>query len=250
MATIHILRALESNFIYVLEDPEGVAAIDPGEAGPVRNFLQERGLRLDLILNTHHHGDHVGGNEALRKSGPAEVAGPDRDGIPGLDRRLGEGDTVEVGRTRLEVLATPGHGRTDPSFYAEADGALFSGDTLFCGGCGRLFECGPEVMWASLCRLARLPDETRIYCGHEYTVKNLEFARSVEPEREQVAERLEEARRLVREGQPTVPGTMGRERDTNPFLRAGSPDLKRALGMEDAADVEVFAELRRRKDAF
>ena len=214
--------------------------------------LRSRGRDFDLILCTHHHGDHVGGNLALKEATGCRIVGPeaDRGRIPGLDQGVKEGDEVEVGSARLRVLETPGHTRGHISYYAPEAKALFCGDTLFALGCGRLLEGDAPTMWASLTKLAGLPDDTRVYCGHEYTQSNARFALSVDPDNERLTARAKEVDRQRAAGAPTVPSTLGEEKAANPFLRAGDPYLQARLGMQGAPAVEVFAELRRRKDGF
>lgn len=254
MNPIHILPALSDNYIYLLNLDGVTLAVDAGEAQPVIRLLEDERVTLDYILNTHHHYDHAAGNLELKEHTGCRIIGPEDDRISGLDQTVGDGDTLDdVGG--IEVLATPGHASSDISFYlpprdAVPTGLVCTGDTLFVGGCGRLFECGPETLWTSLNRLAALPPETQVYCGHEYTIGNYRFAIEIEPDNETVRDRLREAEEARRRGAPTVPSTIARERDTNPFLRAGTDRMKQALGMPDATSVDVFAELRRRKDRF
>jgi hydroxyacylglutathione hydrolase len=197
----------------------------------------------------------VSGNQALKRIFPCEVIGPDDPRIPGLDRPVGEGDRIGVGPARLEVLETPGHGKSDLSFFlaaapGEDHGAVWTGDTMFVGGCGRLFECGPSTMWTSLQKLSALPGNTHVYCGHEYTKENYEFAVTVVPDDGEVRNRLREVEGQLQKGEFTVPSTMAKEVKTNLFLRAGEPAVQRALGVPGGSTVEAFAELRRRKDVF
>ena len=251
---IHPVPALADNYVYLLREGESglVAAVDPSEARPVFEALDRLGWRLTHILNTHHHWDHTGGNLELKDKTGAVIVGPKADEarIPGIDIALGEGDEFEFGAERAQVFDIPGHTRGHIAFYFPRAKALFSGDTLFSLGCGRLFEGTPEQMWTSLSKLKRLPGETRIYCGHEYTAKNVSFALTLEPQNPALNKRAAEVYALRGEGRPTVPALMENEIAANPFLRADAPELRRALNMETADPVEVFAEVRRRKDAF
>ncbi len=245
MHTVITLGTLADNYTFVLESQGEAVVIDPGEASPVLRTLERLGSRLLAVLCTHAHFDHTGGNQELVRRTDCEVLLPDDSGA---DRMLG------VGPFEFTVLGTPGHSADSVCFYLpEVDGQpgdVFTGDTMFCGGCGRLFTRSPEAMWASLCKLAALPPETRVFCGHDYTLENYEFAVTLEPENSALRARLAEARRLASDGSVTVPSTIAAECATNVFLRAADPNLRRVLGMESATDVEVFAEVRRRKDRF
>ncbi|HVJ52631.1 MAG TPA: hydroxyacylglutathione hydrolase [Aliidongia sp.] len=254
MLDIRLLPLLTDNYGYLLHDPaSGEAAIvDPSEPEPVLAALAETGWTLKHILNTHHHGDHIGGNAALKAATGARIAGPaaDRHRIPDLDIGLADGDTYRVGTRTLRTIEVPGHTSGHIALMFDEDRALFCGDTLFALGCGRMFEGTPQQMWRSLSTLRALPEETRVYCGHEYTQSNCRFAVTIEPGNQALAERAEEIARLRAEGRPTIPSTIGLERRTNPFLRADVPEVQAAIGMEGADPVAVFAELRRRKDSF
>jgi len=252
---IELLPILSDNYAYLLHDPaEGTSGVvDPGEAGPVLAALRERGRGLDLILCTHHHGDHVAGVAALKQAfGGCRVVGPAGEAarIPGLDQGVAEGDEVLFGNARLRVIETPGHTRGHVSFHDPEAAAVFCGDTLFALGCGRLLEGDAPTMWRSLAKLAALPEETRVYCGHEYTQSNARFALTVDPDNAAMIDRAVGVDRARAAGRPTVPSTIGEERATNPFLRAGDPAIRAKLGMPDAADEQVLGELRRRKDHF
>lgn len=251
---IHQLLCLKDNYVYLLHDraTQATAVVDPSEAEPVLAALAEKGWRLTHILNTHHHWDHTGGNAELKQASGAIVVGPraDRDRITAIDEAVGDGDTYAVGSQTAQVFDVPGHTRGHIAFWFEESRALFCGDTLFTLGCGRLFEGTPGQMWASLSKLRRLPAETRVYCGHEYTQSNARFALTVEPRNAALAERARQVDALRADGRPTVPGTMGEEMATNPFLRADRPELQQAAGLAGSDPVEVFAEIRRRKDSF
>jgi hydroxyacylglutathione hydrolase len=251
---IELVPCLKDNYAYLAFDSaEGVCAVvDASEAEPVRRALEARGLKLTHILSTHHHMDHVGGNLALKQAFGVQVVGAAKDAarIPGIDIGLKEGDTFGLGSHVARVLEIPAHTSQHIAFWFEADRAVFTGDTLFAMGCGRLFEGTADMMWSSLSKLMRLPDDVRIYCGHEYTEANGRFALTVEPENADLKARMEEVRAKRARGLPTIPTIMGLEKKTNPFLRAQSPEIRQTLGLEDATNVEVFAETRRRKDRF
>jgi hydroxyacylglutathione hydrolase len=251
---IHQIPCLEDNYGYLVHDPEAglTATIDTPDAGAINAALERLGLRLDFILNTHHHADHAGGNLELKQRWGCQVVGcgPDAARIPGLDIRVADGSHFALGTHVARVIETPGHTRGHICYLFEADRVAFVGDTLFSMGCGRLFEGSPGEMWSSLQKLMALPDDTRVYCAHEYTQSNGRFAVTVEPDNAALASRVQEVARLRAAGQPTVPSTVGLEKATNPFLRPASPGIRATLGMTTAPDVEVFAETRRRKDRF
>ncbi len=228
------------------------AAIDAPDARAIHQRLAERGWSLDFIFVTHHHGDHVAGNLALKEAFGCTIIGPAKEAgdIPGIDRTVAGGDVVELGHARFEVIETPGHTAGHIAYWCKEEALAFVGDTLFSLGCGRLFEGTAETMWQSLTKLAQLPRETSIYCGHEYTEANARFALTIEPNNLDLEARAEEVSRLRAAGQMTLPTTIGQELATNPFLRADRRRLRTAIGMKDAPAEEVFAELRRRKDAF
>jgi hydroxyacylglutathione hydrolase len=247
---IEIVPCLTDNYAYLVKSGDQVAVVDPSEAAPVQNALERRNWRPQFILNTHHHNDHVGGNLALKAAYGAKIVGPGKDAarIPGLDIGVDETTGWHFAGHPVQVLEVPGHTRGAIAFVME--GHAFTGDTLFAMGCGRLFEGDPSTMWASLSKLMRLSDGTSIYCGHEYTESNGRFALTVEPENAALVERMDEVKMLRAQGRPTIPSTMAREKETNPFLRAGSPAIRRNFGMANASDADVFAEARKRKDRF
>jgi len=254
MLEIIQIPVLDDNYIYLIHDPvQGASGVvDPAVAEPVIVALAEHGWRLDYILNTHHHGDHTGANEALKQKFGCTIIGPRADAarIPGIDIQVGDGDRVALGAEEAEVFDVPGHTRGHIAYWFEGSRALFCGDTLFALGCGRLFEGTPEQMWRSLEKLRALPDDTKVFCAHEYTQANARFALSIEPDNAALAARAQAIDAARQAGRPTVPSTLGEERATNPFLRADEAALQQALGLDGAGPVEVFAETRRRKDHF
>jgi len=254
MLEILQIPVLTDNYIYLVHEPNGwaTAAIDPALAGPVLQALAEKGWKLTHILNTHHHGDHVGGNlELKRATGCAIVAmARDKERIPGIDVEVAEGDVIGLGHAQARVLDIPGHTSGHIGFWFEEEGALFCGDTLFGLGCGRLFEGHAEQMWASLEKIRALPPSTKIYCAHEYTEANGRFAWTIEPENPALAARLGRVKALRERGLPTVPFLLEEELAANPFLRPQSPAIRHRLRLETADDWRVFAEIRSRKDVF
>ncbi|HJP39011.1 MAG: hydroxyacylglutathione hydrolase [Gammaproteobacteria bacterium] len=251
---VHQFNALSDNYCYLVHDPDSklTAVVDTPDAAPIEAALAETGWSLDYILNTHHHHDHTGGNLELKESTGCKVVGSKDEAArtPGIDIMLGEGDKFALGSKTATVHATPGHTNGHIVYHFAADDIAFTGDTLFSLGCGRLFEGTAEQMWASLQKLLAWPDETLIYCAHEYTQSNAEFALTVEADNSQLIERATRVTELRQQGQATIPSTIGLERATNPFLRPMSPNLQATLGMSGAPLVDVFAETRRRKDNF
>jgi hydroxyacylglutathione hydrolase len=254
MTEIHLVPCLKDNYAYILHEPrtKAVAVVDPSEAAPVIDALRARSLSLTHILNTHHHFDHTGGNLELKERTGAKIIGPraDADRIPGIDIQVGNGDLVAIGTAIAKVFDIPAHTRGHIAFWFEEAKAVFTGDTMFAMGCGRLFEGTPAQMWASLSTLARLPADTRVYCGHEYTQSNGRFALTLEPGNADLVARMKQVDELRNQGLPTIPSTIGLELKTNPFLRPDSPELRQAMSMESANVIDVFAETRRRKDVF
>jgi hydroxyacylglutathione hydrolase len=252
--TVDLVPCLTDNYAYLLHDPaDGLCAVvDPSEPEPVRRALAARGLKLTHILNTHHHFDHTGGNIPLKEESGAVIVGPakDRERIPGIDVGVDESAPWQFGPHTARILEIPAHTRAHIAFAFEDENIVFTGDTLFAMGCGRLFEGTPQMMWTSLSKLMRLADDMRVYCGHEYTLSNGRFALTVEPRNAELQARMKDVQALRAQSQPTIPSTLGIEKKTNPFLRPDSPEIRKTLGMEDADNVAVFGELRRRKDAF
>jgi hydroxyacylglutathione hydrolase len=254
MIEIVPLPAFQDNYIWTLRDGPHAAVIDPGEAGPVRAYLAREGLTLVAILATHHHPDHVGGIAELVAARKVPVFGPKGEPIPALTHPVGQGDEAAIPElaANFAVLDIPGHTRAHVAYYGL--GSLFCGDTLFACGCGRVFEGTAAQMLASLSKLAALPDETKVYCGHEYTLANIRFARAVDPGNALLAAREERAQRLRDAGKPTLPSTLGEERATNPFLRCAEPAVvesaNKYLGARVADPVRVFAAIREWKNKF
>lgn len=251
---VHQFPCLEDNYGYLLHDPDSgyTACIDTPEVEAIERALSETGWTLTHIFNTHHHFDHAGGNLELKEKTGAVIVGPREDvkRIPGMDVQLGNNDNYRFGKHEMFVMATPGHTSGHCIFYFPEAGIVFVGDTLFALGCGRLFEGTAEQMWTSIQKLLDMPDDTVVFCAHEYTQANAKFALSVEPQNEELVKRAAEIDALRADNKPTVPMTIGIERLTNPFMRPDSPDLRATLGMETADDIAVFAETRQRKDKF
>ncbi|MFA5938507.1 MAG: hydroxyacylglutathione hydrolase [Sinimarinibacterium sp.] len=258
---LHAIPAFADNYLWTLVEGERAVVVDPGDAAPVERFLDEQGLRLDAILITHHHPDHIGGLPRLLSRWPVPVYGPAAESgrIRALTVLLGDRDRVEVLGRRFEVISVPGHTLGHIAYYTPAaapdtSGVLLCGDTLFSAGCGRLFEGTPEQMHASLARLSALPDNTLVYCTHEYTLANLAFAQTAEPGNADVAAHLARVRELRAQERPSVPTTLAQERRINPFLRTAEPAVRAAAeawsGDVLGDTVAVFASLRRWKDGF
>ena len=253
-AQTQLFLCLKDNFGVLLHDPASgaTAAIDAPESAPVEAALRAKGWRLTDILVTHHHHDHTGGIEELKERHRCRIVAPDAeaDGIPEVDETVREGEVVRVGALEARVIATPGHTAGHISYSFPADKLVFVGDTLFSIGCGRVIEGTPEMMWESLLKLRALPDDTRVYCGHEYTAANIRFAKTIEPNNPALGQREQEVARLAAARQPTVPSLMGEEKAANPFLRADNADVAKSVGLPGAPAAQVFAEVRARKNKF
>jgi hydroxyacylglutathione hydrolase len=257
MLQVSPVRAFSDNYIWLIQAPadRGVAVVvDPGDDRPVEQALQQGGLKLRAILVTHHHADHVGGVAALAARHGAAVFGPARETMPCAVQAVDDGGTTDLGHLGLEfsVMAIPGHTLGHIAYVGH--GAIFCGDTLFSAGCGRLFEGTAAQMLDSLDRIADLPDATRVYCGHEYTLSNLRFASAVEPDNPDVREALADTGRKRERDEVTLPSTLGRERRINPFLRSRTSAVRSAAerhaGRRLSTDTEVFAAVRSWKDGF
>ncbi|CUA88645.1 hydroxyacylglutathione hydrolase [Chelatococcus sambhunathii] len=253
-ADIHVFPCRSDNIGVLVRDAASgaCAAIDAPEEAAVRRALAETGWRLTHILVTHKHPDHVEGIPGLKRETGATVIGPAAEAaaIRDIDRRVAEGDVVEVGALRGEVIATPGHTLGHIAYWFARERALFAGDTLFALGCGRLFEGTPADMWATLEKLAALPDDTRLYCGHEYTLANAHFALAADPDNAALAKRAADIEARRARGELTVPSLLGEEKATNPFLRAREQALAAAVNLAGRPAAEVFAALRAWKDRF
>ena len=253
-AEIRLFRCLSDNYGVLLHDSEtgATASIDAPEAGPVEAALKEMGWRLTDILVTHHHADHTQGIQALKDRHKCRVVAPAGEAakVPAVDEIVREGDTVKVGNLAANVIETPGHTLGHIAYWFHKDKLAFVGDTLFSIGCGRVIEGTPQQMWNSLKKLRDLPDDTQIYCGHEYTLANIKFALSIDKGNPVLNAREAQARERVQKGEATIPVTIGDEKLANPFLRADVPDLATDIGMTGKPPSEVFAEIRARKNKF
>ena len=251
---VDVFPARQDNFGYLVHDEATgrTAAIDAPEAKAIRDALARRGWTLTDILITHHHVDHVEAIPELKAAFGARVVGPrgEADKIEGLDALVGDGDHVDLGETRFDVMLTPGHTLGHIVFYDPQGGHLFSADALFSLGVGRMFEGTPGPMWEGIKRLRDLPDETLVYCGHEYTQSNARFALSVDSGNVALQQRAMDVDALRAEGKPTIPFKLGEDKRANPFLRADAPELAAYYGLEGADPAEVFAAIRRGKDTF
>jgi len=251
---IELFRCRSDNFGVLLHDPESgkTASIDAPEEQPILDALARRGWTLTDIFTTHHHQDHVEANLALKARFNAEITGPknEADKIPGIGFAFGDGGQFTFAGHPVEVIETPGHTAGHICYYLPQDRLLFAADTLFALGCGRLFERGPRDMWQSLGKLMKLPDDTVVYFGHEYTLANAKFALTIDPQNIALRDRVKEIEATLEAGGNTAPTTIGLERATNPFLRPDDAGIRKHLGMEGAEVWEVFAEIRTRKDKF
>ena len=253
MLNINILPCLQDNYSFVIHDTETntVAVIDPSEFEPVNNFIKKKFKKIDYILNTHHHFDHIGGNLDLKKKYNAKIIGSNKDEkrIPGLDIKLSDNENFKLGNIDFKIFFIPGHTSGHVCFYSKNEKVIFTGDTLFSLGCGRVFEGTHLEMLRSLNLIKKLPKDTKIYCGHEYTQKNLDFCSKYE-----INNRLDEKKKWIisklDQKQPTIPTTVKEELETNIFLRCDNPEVKKSLNMENSTEFEVFKKLRDLKDVF
>jgi hydroxyacylglutathione hydrolase len=253
-AETKLFLCLKDNYGVLLHDSTSgaTAAIDAPEAAPIEAALKATGWTLSDILVTHHHADHTGGIAELKAKYRCRVVAPRAEAakIPLVDETVREGDKVSVGKLAANVIETPGHTSGHITYWFHGDKLAFAGDTLFSIGCGRVIEGTPEMMWASLRKLRDLPGDTRVYCGHEYTLANIKFAQTIEPNNAALAARATQASRQISAGQPTIPTTIDEEKAANPFLRADVPAVAASVGLAGKTAAEVFAEIRARKNKF
>jgi hydroxyacylglutathione hydrolase len=251
---IEIIPCLNDNYSYLIHEDQSntVAIVDPSEFDPCDRIINNKYRKLDFILNTHHHYDHVGGNEKLKKKYNSTVMGfeNDKDRIPGIDILLKDNQQFKAGNLNFSVIFIPGHTKGHIALYFEKEKSVFTGDTLFSLGCGRVFEGTHEQMFKSLNKLKNLPDDTKVYCGHEYTYKNLEFCLKYSPENTLLKKKREIIKSNLSEKKPTVPSTIGDEIKMNIFFKCHDPVVKKALNLENSSDLEIFMKLRDLKDNF
>ena len=254
MLNINIVPCLQDNYSFVIQDTETktIAVVDPSEFKPINNFIKKKFKKIDYIFNTHHHIDHTGGNLYLQRKYKAKIIGSEKDKkrIPGINIKLSDNENFKLGSVDFKIFLTPGHTNGHICFYAKSEKVVFTGDTLFSLGCGKVFEGTYEEMLMSLNRIKKLPIDTKIYCGHEYTQKNLDFCTKYEINNS----RLEEKERIIMsrlsKKEPTIPVTVEEELSTNIFLRCDVFAVKKSLGMENSTELEVFKKLRNLKDVF
>jgi hydroxyacylglutathione hydrolase len=253
-AQTRLFPCRSDNYGVLLHDPEtgATAAIDAPEAAPIEAALEATGWKLTDILVTHHHADHTDGIMALKDKYKCRVVAPAAEAakIPGVDETVREGDKVTVGKLTANVIETPGHTSGHITFWFHGDKLAFAGDTLFAIGCGRVIEGTMPMMWKSLLKLRDLPDDTQVYCGHEYTAANIKFAKTIEPNNKALLAREAQATQQLAKGEPTIPVTIGDEKKANVFLRADVPEVAASLGMAGKPAADVFAEIRERKNKF
>jgi hydroxyacylglutathione hydrolase len=253
-AETRLFPCLKDNYGVLLHDPDSgaTAAIDAPEAAAVEAALKATGWKLTDILVTHHHADHTGGIIELKEKYKCRVVAPaaEAEKIPAVDLTVREGDKVAIGKLSCNVIETPGHTTGHVSYWFNADKLAFVGDTLFSIGCGRVIEGTPGMMWRSLSKLRDLPDDTKVYCGHEYTAANIKFARTIEPNNAALAAREAQAKAQIAKGESTIPVTIGAEKKENPFLRADLPEVAANIGMTGKQPAQIFAEIRARKNNY
>jgi len=251
---VEIIPVLSDNYIYLFHDNKTqiTVVVDPAEAAPVMQVLNKKGWPLTHIINTHHHWDHIGGNTELKKRYNCEIIGPASEikRIPAMDHLLRDGDTLQLGRFKAKIFEVPGHTTGHIIYWFEEEDVLFSGDTLFSLGCGRLFEGTPEQMWSSLQKIRGLPEQTRVYCTHEYTLSNGAFALTLEPDNEELKEYLKRVNSLRQDNKPSLPSSIALEKQTNPFLRVDCLPFQKAGNFLGQDPVAIFTEIRKRKDQF
>ncbi|MBT5899501.1 MAG: hydroxyacylglutathione hydrolase [Candidatus Pelagibacter sp.] len=251
---VNVIPCLSDNYSYCVVDPETkkVVIVDPAEFDAVDSFLEKNNLSLDFILNTHHHGDHVDGNQSLKKKYNCKIVGfaPDHNRIPGIDILLDDGQIWEFANTEVEVHHVPGHTSGHIFYYFKKNNLAFVGDVVFSLGCGRIFEGTYEEMFASVDQIRKLPPQTKVFCGHEYTKSNLAFCMSVDPDNDDLKKRTTEIESLRRQNKPTIPTTIEVELKTNIFFRLDDLAVRKSLSLNNATDLEVFTKLRKLKDNF
>ena len=254
MLNIEIIHCRDDNYSYLLYDKETniVSIIDPSDFGPCDKIINKKHNKLDYILNTHHHFDHVEGNQKLKEKYKSKILGSeiDKDRIPGIDIALKGKENFKIGNTSLEVIFVPGHTKGHIAFYFKNEKIIFTGDTLFSLGCGRVFEGTHEQMFRSLNKLKNLPIDTKIYCGHEYTKKNLEFCLQYDTDNEFLIKKSNWINSKIESNSPTIPISIDEEKKTNIFLRFNEPSIKNALDLNNASEQEIFSKLRDLKDSF
>ncbi len=253
MLNINIVLCLQDNYSYVIHDTETntVAVVDPSEFEPINNFIEKKFNKIDFILNTHHHFDHTGGNLDLKKKYKSKIIGSKKDEkrIPGIDIRLSDNENYKLGSVDFKIFSIPGHTSGHVCFYSKNEKIIFTGDTLFSLGCGKVFEGTHLEMLKSLNLIKKLPTDTQIYCGHEYTQKNLNFCLKYDANK-RLVEKKKWVMSRIHQKQPTIPTTIKEELNTNIFLRCDDSEVKKTLNMENATELEVFKKLRDLKDVF
>ena len=251
---IEIIPCLNDNYSYLIHDEisNTVAIVDPSEFIPCNTIISKNYKKLDFILNTHHHYDHVGGNEELKKKYNSKVLGfeNDKNRIPQIDTVLKDNQEFKIGTLNFTTIFIPGHTRGHVAFYFKKERVVFSGDTLFSLGCGRVFEGTYKQMFQSLNKLKNLPGETKVYCGHEYTFKNLEFCLKFNPNNDFLKKKKNDIKLSLKNKKPTIPSTIADEIKANIFFRVNDPDIKKAINLENSPDIEIFTKLRDLKDNF
>ncbi len=250
---VEIIPCLSDNYSYVIHEKETntVSIVDPAEFEACNKAINKY-KKLDFILNTHHHADHVGANLELKKKYNSKILGSklDKDRIPGIDIFLKENQKQKIGNLEFEVIFVPGHTKGHIAFFFYKEKVAFTGDTLFSLGCGRIFEGTYTEMFNSLNKIKKLPPETKIYCGHEYTKSNLSFCLTYDAKNTILRKKVVDIQKKLNSNQPTIPSTLGEEIKTNIFLRCNDPEIKQALGLKDSSEIEIFSKLRDLKDSF
>lgn len=254
MISIKIIKAFSDNYIYLLrnESKNITSVIDPGESEPVLKYLKQKDWHLNEIINTHHHNDHIGGNAKLQELFKSKLIAPsyDKNRIKNVDIFVSDNDELEIAGIKTKVIHTPGHTLGHVCLYLKDEKCLFAGDTLFYLGCGRVFEGSMEQMWSSLLKLRNLPDDTLVYCGHEYTSSNARFATYIDPKNKLLKIANEEINKIRDQKLPTVPFELGKEKYINPFLRADNNDFTSSIGLVSNIPSECFSYIRKQKDNF